>query len=210
MSAMSDAFLVYAFVCTMFVYLHLYWKYNPFYRLVEAIGIGSTMGNFIVQAYKNITDNAIGPLLEGEVLYIVPIALGLLVFGQLTKRYMWLARFGIATIIGVAVGVNVYGTAGSDIISNLGSIVSMNFATTDGLQMFSNIVSVVFFLSTISYFIFTREQTGGYLGIWGKFTKIGRYAMMVCFGASFGGIIWFRQSLFQDRIVYILETLGLM
>lgn len=64
-------------------------------------------------------------------------------------------------------------------------------------------------MSVLTYFFFTvkREALGGGVGL---ISKIGRYFMMVAFGAVFANIILSRSTLFFSRMVFLLvQWLGI-
>lgn len=205
MALLENTLLAWALITTFGIWTHLFWHHNRFFKVVESVGIGITMGNFVVSTTKTIGDNTITPLFDGNYILIVPLILGMLLLFQLSKEYMWVARTGMAFIVGVGIAVNVYGTVGSDV---QGSILRtfLNLTTGDPLTIFGNILSVIMFISTLAYFLFGREHTGAY----GQFTRLGRLSMMVAFGVALGGLIWFRNALTEARIVWVLEALGLI
>jgi hypothetical protein len=187
---------------------HLYWKHNPAFKFVEALGIGLTMGNFVLLTTRSMTNNAIAQISGGDYVLIIPMVLGLLVLSQLSKTYMWLARIGVAVILGVGVGTNAYGVVGSDIMAQLRSVIRGYplYVAGDIVGTLSNILVIALFVGTIGYFVFGREQRG----TWGYITKLGRWGMMICFGVAFGGIMWMREALTETGVVKVLQTFGLI
>jgi branched-subunit amino acid transport protein AzlD len=187
---------------------HLYFKHNPAFKFVEALGIGLTMGNFVLLTTKSLNNNAIAQIISGQYQLIIPMALGLLVLSQLSKTYMWMARLGVAVILGVGVGTNAYGVVGSDVMAQLRAVVGGYpfYVPGDIVATLSHILVIGLFVGTIGYFVFGREQRGAY----GYVTKLGRWGMMICFGVAFGGIMWMREALTETGVVKVLETFGLI
>jgi hypothetical protein len=186
----------------------MFCRHNPIFKVVEALGMGVTMGSFVVMTTRSLNNMAIYPITEGSFVYILPLALGLLVLAQLSRQYMWVARIGIAIILGVGVGTNAYGVIGSDIMGSLKATLTGYplYVAGDPVMTLTNILVIVLFIGTLAYFIFGREQTGA----WGYLTKIGRWGMMICFGVAFGGILWFRETLTENAVVLVLQNLGVI
>lgn len=175
---------------------------NPIYRIVEHIYVGVSAANGVVLTYYNyIVPTITVRLMEnGEFLYIVPIIIGLLIYTRFhpSRSVNWLARITLAYWIGIG-SANV-------IIRQFkpgftGQITATFLSLTDGdpLTMFNNIVFVIGVLSVIIYFFFTFDnklvQAGG---------LVGRYMMMVAFGAAYGNTVMARSAVLLGRIQYLL------
>jgi uncharacterized membrane protein len=62
-------------------------------------------------------------------------------------------------------------------------------------------------IAVLLYFFFSKAHTGAY----GKFVGIGKWYMMIGFGASFGMTVMARISLLIGRIQFlVIDVLGLM
>ncbi|HHT85016.1 MAG: hypothetical protein ACOX34_04640 [Bacillota bacterium] len=71
----------------------------------------------------------------------------------------------------------------------------------------SNILYVVGTFTALVYFLFTLEKKG----IQGKVSSIGRWTMMLAFGAAFGNTVMARVSLFLGRMQFLLgDWLGIV
>ena len=55
-------------------------------------------------------------------------------------------------------------------------------------------------MTTLVYFFFTLEKKG----VQGAVSKVGRYVMMIAFGAAFGNTVMARVSLFLGRMQFLL------
>jgi hypothetical protein len=207
LEGLEPVFMAYGTLSIILCWSHMFFRHNPAFKLAEAVGVGATMGNFIVLTTRSLSNNAVYPLLEGKFINILPIVFGLLVLTQLSRSHMWMARIGIAIILGVGVGTNAYGTIGSDIMGSLIATVKMPlWITGDIVGSLSNILVIGMFLGTIAYFVFGREQRGAY----GYLTRLGRWGMMICFGVAFGSILWYRETLTETGVVWVLEYFGLL
>lgn len=65
---------------------------------------------------------------------------------------------------------------------------------------YSNIIYVVGTFTALVYFLFTLEKKG----VQGKISSMGRWVMMVAFGAAFGNTVMARVSLFLGRMQFLL------
>lgn len=68
-------------------------------------------------------------------------------------------------------------------------------------QAINNIIFLVTLLSILTYFLFSFEQKGKFLP---NFTRLGRWLLMVGFGAIFGSTVMTRFALLIDRMYYVL------
>ena len=72
--------------------------------------------------------------------------------------------------------------------------------TGDILTTIGNLVIVIGTILTISYFILHREQKG----VYGRFTKAGKYFVLATLGAVFGTTVLGRMALIIQRIQFLL------
>jgi len=68
-------------------------------------------------------------------------------------------------------------------------------------QAINNIIYLVTLLSVLSYFLFSFKQEGKFIS---GFTKLGRWLIMVGFGAIFGSTVMTRFALLIDRLQFVL------
>lgn len=170
------------------------YKESELYRLAEHSLVGATSGVITVLAYQNVIGTGINPILNGtNILMIVPILLGLLLYIRFMKGFEWLNRWPVAIISGVGAGVVLRRTLTTDIIGQIS-------ATILPLNTFDNIIIIVSVLTVLGYFIFTVNPNGV-----AKYpSKIGRYVMMVWFGAKFAAVVSLRISLILGVLQFLL------
>lgn len=68
-------------------------------------------------------------------------------------------------------------------------------------QAINNIIFLITLLSVLTYFLFSFEQKGKFVP---GFTRLGRWLLMVGFGAIFGSTVMTRFALLIDRMYYVL------
>lgn len=181
------------------------YKQTPLYDIAEGVLIGTGAGYSFVMGIKAVRDNAILPLLKGELIWIIPILLGLVIYLQLSKKTMHFARIPIAIIIGVGLGLSIRRVLLAEIVGQIRAS-AIDFSALSPLGIINNIIILVGTITAISYFLMSKEQTG----VFGNITRIGRLYLMATFGAMFGNAIFGNISVVAGRVEYILKAFGLM
>jgi len=180
---------------TLCIFSFLY-RDNPFYKFAEHLFIGISAGYWLCRYYRNIfLPNLYTPLFErGELLYVVPLILGIMMLMRLAARTAWLSRWPLAVIVGT--------TSGYFLVTYLQSNgLEQVRATLVPLNSFSNIVLVVGVLSGLVYFFFSKAHRGPF----GSVARVGIYFLMIAFGASFGYTVMARVSLLFGRMYFLLS-----
>jgi nitrate reductase gamma subunit len=184
-----------AALLTLCIFSFLY-KDNPFYRFAEHLFIGISAGYWLCRYYRNIfLPNLWTPLFErGQVLYIVPFLLGIMMLMRLSKKTAWISRWPLAVIVGT--------TSGYFLVTYLQSNgLEQVRATLVPLDSFSNIVLVAGVVSGLVYFFFSKAHKGPF----GTVARVGVYFLMIAFGASFGYTVMARISLLFGRMYFLLS-----
>jgi hypothetical protein len=193
---MTETFGVWiAALLTLCIFSFLY-KDNPFYKFAEHLFIGISAGYWLCRYYRNIfLPNLYTPLFEqGELLYIVPFILGIMMLMRLAPKTAWISRWPLAVIVGT--------TSGYFLVTYLQSNgLEQVIATLVPLNSLSNIVLVAGVLSGLVYFFFSKPHKGPL----GAVAKVGIYFLMVAFGASFGYTVMARVSLLFGRVYFLLH-----
>jgi len=203
---------------TLFLYLQaiftillftVVFKDNLGYRFAESTYVGLFAGYTVaVQWFNYIRPSFQTRILqEGKIYYIIPIIIGLLIYTRYFKSIAWLSRYHICFLLGIGSGYILSTSFKPLFIDQIRATFLPLWGTGDWWLNVSNIVYVVGTVTTLAYFFFTVEKKGTQLYI----SKIGRYTMMVAFGAAFGNTVMARVSLFLGRMQFLLEEwLGLL
>ena len=192
---------------TLSIFSYLYGD-NPFYKVAEHIFVGVSAGYiFTITFWDTIWPNLFGRLFpsyvqagfEFEIIYIIPLILGLFMLCRLSKKYSWLSRISIAYIVGMAAGLKLYVFLNSNLLTQIKT------STIDLSGTYFSIINEVIILigviSGLVYFFFSKEHTG----VVGKVSRIGVYFLMIKFGASFGFAVMGRISLLIGRFEELIE-----
>ncbi len=188
-------------VLTLAILSFLY-RDNPIYRFAESLLIGVSIGYTLVIVWTStLMDILFKPLfLEGHWGLVIPLVLGLLMFGRFFPPTTSLSRLPIAVMIGSGAGIAIPVMLEARTLKQMSATVTP-LVTESGIPNFSALVVLLGVLTTLSYFYFSREHKG----ILGKSAKLGTYFLMIFFGATFGYTVMSRMSTFIGRMEFLLS-----
>ena len=197
-------------------------KENSFYRFFEHLFIGVAAGLGMVIGIKNfLWPTILVPMLgldivtypDGTVskvydprwlLYLAPMALGLLYYTIYSPRLSWLAKIVIGLSLGASAGLAFKGFFAEMIPQLVSSWKPLLVVTEAGIQWgesLSNSVFVVTLVSVMYYFFFSFRRESK---VASSVATTGRWLMMVCFGAFFGSTVMARMALLVERLQFLL------
>ncbi len=175
--------------------MSMLWKDNIFFRFGQAAIMGASIAHYTFMNFQSVHNNAIKPILAGNMLFIIPLILGLLTYSRLRSDVSWLAKYPTNVLIGVGTGVMIAGTLRGQIIDQIKQTILDAFTGLNGILILIGVVTA------FSFFIFTKEHTGAL----GTSVKIGRVFLMISLGANFSGeLIWYLTQMI-GRMMYILN-----
>ena len=158
----------------------LMYRENLGYRIAEHFYVGFAAANALVMGWETIRKVAVTPLLQGNVIWIIPLILSLgwvlFLFPKTRSFYM----ITIAFVVGLGTALAIRSAISAQIVGQLiGSMHSV--ASSSPMGLFNNILIWIGSLCTLTYFIFTREIKGPLSVI----PKAGRIFIMVVVGAAY-------------------------
>jgi hypothetical protein len=185
---------------TLCIFSFLY-KDNPFYQMSEQLLVGISLGYGLVFTYERIFVPFLWQpiVLKHNFILIFPAILGTLYLFRFSRKLGWLSRYPIAfSMMSIGMGVP------------LGIHASILVQMRQGMVPLETVNLFLIFLGTIAvllYFFFSKAHSGSY----GKFVNIGKWYMMIGFGASFGLTVMARISLLIGRIQFLVnDVFGLL
>ncbi|HNT51989.1 MAG TPA: hypothetical protein PKH19_01205 [Candidatus Syntrophosphaera sp.] len=184
---------------TLCIFSFLY-KDNPFYQMSEQLLVGIMLGYSLVLTYERVfIPFFYQPIfLKQQWILIIPSIIGMFYLLRFTRKLSWLSRYPIAfSMMGV----------GASVALAMHNIVLVQMR--QAMVPLENINLALIFVGTIAvllYFFFSRAHTG----LYGRFVNIGKWFMMVGFGASFGLTVMARISLLIGRIQFLVNEVFVM
>ena len=159
----------------------------------------------------------------GHYLYAILLPIGLMGYFVFSKKHSWMSRIPIGIVLGLWSGQQVqvwwtrYGPQIQDSIKPLLPTVwspamkpdtaGMTPAMADAVsknvylsQAITNVIFVITLLAVLSYFLFSFEVKSKAIK---GFSTLGRYLLMIGFGAIFGSTVMMRFALLIDRMYYV-------
>lgn len=185
----------------------LIFKETPIYRLAQHLFMGSAMGYGIVMAVKAISDIAWKPLIGGDLVWIIPIVIGLMLYTKFSKEYAWISRYPTAILVSTGVTLTMRTVIRSKFLAQISSTFVNPFAPPfvgDPPLAINNIIVIVIVICTMMYFLFTGTETLQKNPIIKPMRKAAIYFMMFAFGAGFASTVVSRLALWVGRTRYLL------
>lgn len=190
-------------VCTLAIFSVLY-RENRFFRLFEHIFIGVATGYGIFVAWRDGLESIWWkPMVEeGRWYWIFAPLVASLYYTVYFKKYAWMSRFLIIILFALGAGAEFRAFATQifpQITSSFLPILPGKGVTWT--EAVSNLIFVVTLLSVMTYFFFSfRHESKAVQATAG----LGRWLLMVAFGATFGSTVMARFSLFIERMQFLL------
>ena len=210
-----------AVVLTLFVFSYLLGD-NILYRLAEHVFVGVAVGYAVVVAFHTVLgDKLLTPLSvalsEGDsgqfLLLAIPLALGLLLLTKPFRTISWLGSLSVAVLLGVGAALAIGGALLGTLLPQVDAAADVTYFSTrygPGLGLFSGLVALAGTIGVLLFFYFGRGQQGRMAGlreslvrIWGG---LGRWYIMVAFGAILATTFLSRLSLLIGRIQFLLDS----
>ncbi len=173
------------------------YKENFFYRIAEDLTIGVMGGYVMARLVLNVNDNFITPMIGGEIINIVPIVLGLMMWTQLTKEHRWIARTPLSFITGIGAAIAMKGAIYGNILVPIASM-----ATPPSGSMVDHLIAAIATITTVAFFFFTIKPVGPLKWV----SKTGRLMMMIGFGSVAGSSVLSNTTFLYNRAQWFVQT----
>lgn len=141
---------------------------------------------------------------EQQMIYLIPLLLGIMMLLSVWSRFSWFARWGIAYVVGMAAGLRSYGFLNSNVIQQVKATAIPLIGDVTPMVLFNGLIVLVGTITGLLYFYFSKEHKGWF----GKVGKVGIYFLMISFGASFGFAVMGRISLLIGRFMDLIDFSG--
>ena len=202
----GDLIAIWVPVILILISLSFMFKDWPGWRFVETLLVGGGMGHSFVMTWGTIMRTGINPIMQGQIILIPGIIFGILLYFRLhpDPNVKWISRYGFLWVVAVGAGLSLGSLWQGNILVFLSQAVDV--VGTSPMDQFNKILMFVIFITSLSYFIFTKEHKG----ILGVSTKLGRHFLMIAFGVGFAVLISMYYNVALERIWWILDAVGII
>jgi hypothetical protein len=210
-----------AVLLTLFVFSYLMGD-NVLYRLAEHIFVGVAVGYAVVVVFHTVlASKLIVPTLEALseadwgrlALLCIPLVLGLLLLARPFRTLSWLGSVSVAVLLGVGAALAIGGALLGTLIPQIDATADVaHYVTRYGprLGLFSGIVGLAGTMGVVLHFSFGTGKEGrlaslrdGLVRTWGG---LGRWFILIAFGAILATTFMSRLSLLVGRIQFLLDS----
>lgn len=200
-------------VAALALYSVLY-RENPIYRFFEHVFIGLGVGYSLMVIWVEVLrPKWYEPVMQGQWLWLWVIPLAIMAYLVFSPRHGWISRIPLGILIGFGAGQGFQAFAQQYFLQirdsikplwpNLASLQNPtpSPATLSLSGALNNLVFTVTLLSVLTYFFFAFEQKSKAVR---NFAQLGRWLIMIGFGAIFGSTIMTRFAFLVDRMYFLL------
>lgn len=175
---------------------------NAIYKFTERLWVGIATGYWTMLLYhQGLYDKVVIPVFtRGEVWYLIPVILGILMWFRISPKLGYLSRYALGFYVGIASGIYIPVTFRAWVFKQVeGSIIPIegNWAGVN------YIIALIGVICALIYFFFSKPHKGA-LGV---LSKTGIYTLMVGFGAGFGLTVMGRVALLVQRVLFMKDYL---
>lgn len=202
----TDPVIVVSAILTICMLTYLI-KVNPLFHFAERTLVSSAVGNLFVTGVIVISTQAVAPLLNGNVLQIIPLLFGVSLLFRLSDKYSWVSRYGTSFMVGTGNALLLRAILKSDVITQ---IQATYFSLLDGpFTVFNNFVLASAVVSSVFYFVFTIPQFNQMKGA-NSVIKYARIVMLIGFSFNYASTITTRiGSAYEALKLVYQDFLGL-
>jgi hypothetical protein len=174
-------------------------KDNPLFGVIEHFYVGMGAGYSAVLGLQNVNKMTLTPLLQGQIVYLIPLVLGLLVFARFIRPVSYLRRIPVAVIVAVGAALALRASIQAEFLAQIQ-------ASALPLVSLDNIIIAVGTMGVSIYFYFSRIPKGRLATGVEWLARFGRLIMMTAFGAGFANMVGTNVTRFTGRLDFLFGT----
>lgn len=212
MNTLSDIGSLTSLILTIIVFSGFF-RPNILYRFAESLLIGVSAGYFASIWFFSIIDPAFSSVRHGNLLLIIPLIAGLLLFipADRERSYSKLILFPAAFIVIATIVLNIpiYFTAFLQDMIRTSVIPLVSFDESGNWQIDVTINAVISIICVVSvlWFLIARHKKNTLFRY--AAGETGRFCILVAIGTAFGYTLLSRLILFMGKFDFIIKALGI-
>jgi len=206
-------------VLTLLIFSYLLGD-NPLYRLALHIFVGISVAYMCIVVLRGVILPLLSPPDTSDsamrLLWTISLVgglLGTLLLVRGVRGVSWMGSISVAVLLGVGVGVAlggaIVGTMAPQLDAATNPFVAEAPVLADILKPVGQIIAVVGTITGLMVFSFTgRRPTRRVMNrLLNGGARVGRWFILIGFGAVYGGVLAASLALFADRVQYLIEVL---
>ena len=192
-----------AFLLTLAIYSYLLGD-NPLYRLALHVLIGISAAYAAVVAVQLVLLPPSMAFIEdptGQITWVVPLALAILLLLKLVPRLAWLGNSAMAMMVGIGAAVALTGAIG-------GTLWPQVFAVGSSSPILALVAALLTICTVLSFQFSTLNQDGTPIRWLMPVRGIGRVVITITFGALFATALTASIALLAERLAFFANSLA--
>ena len=174
---------------------------NFFFRWSTRVVIGFSVMHALIWGLYWSNRYAIEPIMKGELVWIIPLVLGLMMYTRLTKRYAWISKYPMGLQLGVGFGVVTVSMIRSQILDQIKMTIMDIVQATSAYNLMNALLVFIGSITVTTFFFFTKEHTG----ILGKSAYVGRAFIMSSIAVIWAGDYIWAMSMLAGQLQYLIR-----
>ena len=187
---------------------------NVYWKICEHMFLGFAAGYTILIASQTLQANLFGKIGSGEILFVIPLVLSVMLYSRFVKQARWLNRYPIALLVGVGTAISMRTIVDAMLLKQIRSTLINPFATGTAIvgnpaTPINNIVVIIGVVAVIIYFVFWEMKWMDNPAISGV-RKLGILVLMSGFGIYVANSLVMRVSRLAGRFFFMLSPDNLL
>lgn len=177
------------------------YRENIFYRICEYFVVGFTAANLLIQGYESALKVAWTPFMKGDIYwgFWIIISLGFIAYFNSKTRSLYMIP--ISFVIAIGTGIGLRGTISAQIVQQISGAMN-SLIQKSGTDTFNQIILAVGTITSLSYFLFTKELPKSLKAV----PNLGKFFIMVTMGAAYANTGMGRLSSYATILLNLWKT----
>jgi hypothetical protein len=165
--------------------------------------MGSIAAWGVVVNLERIYSSALIPIAGGDVVLIIPVIIGLLLFTRLSRNLTWVSRYPQTLMAGVGVGTTMALVFKAQILDPAIYTGKAIFDAATPTDIISTIIMIVGVVSSLIFYTYSRSHTGTY----GRIARLGRIFTLCAIGTSMANEYLWSSGVLIERVSFLIDWL---
>lgn len=181
---------------------------NVYWKICEHMFLGFAAGYTVMIASQTLQSNLFAKIGQGEIIFLIPLILSIMLYSRFVKQASWLNRYPIALLVGVGTAISMRTIVDAMLIKQITSTIINPFATGKDIvgspaTPINNIFVILGVVLVIFYFVFW-EMKWMKNPVINNARKLGILILMSAFGVYVANSLVMRVSRLGGRFFLML------